>query len=275
MKKIIVLASLAVLLSSGFAIAADDGALGITVDTTWVSKYIWRGVDRLDDKAAIQPSVNIDLGSGFSTTVWTSWAGASKNGGSTSTVDADEMRYILSYGNSLNEGDAYAMDYSVNWLYYDYTDRPNKAADAQEINLSVAFPSICPTGVVPNYTIIKLWSAEGGEASNGVGGWIHEFGLDYGLAVPGFIENNPEQVLNFSWDITYNDGAGLTGRSDTVTGTTGGVDSDWSHMTWGVSTDIALCGGTFSPGIYYQVSMEDSINNEDEFWTGVSYSFSF
>lgn len=265
MKKFIVLMGLAVLLSSGIAIAADDGTMGVTVDTTWVSKYIWRGFDYLDDKAAIQPSVSIDLGSGFSATVWASWAGASGSS-TTSTVNANELDYILSYANTAYEGEAYAMNYSLNWLYYDYTDQPSNAADAQEINLSISMPNICPAGVVPSYTLAKMWPAEGGGPSRALGGWIHIIGLDYGLAVPGFIEGNPEQVLNLSWDITYNDGAGLGN---------GSVDHDWSHMTWGVSTDIAMCGGTLKPGIYYQTSMEKTVNTEDEFWTGISYSFSF
>lgn len=265
MKKSIILASLVGLLIGGMAFAAEDGQYGVTVDTTWVSKYIWRGIDILDDKAAFQPSVSVDLGSGFSATVWASWAGASQNGGSVSTVDADEMDYILSYGNSINEGEASAINYSLNWVYYDFTDQPSKAADAQEINASFAMPNICPGGVVPSYTIVRMWSAKDGDAGS-VGGWIHVLGLDYGLTVPGFMENNPEQTIDLHWDLTFNDGAGAAA---------GGVDSDWSHMTFGASTDIALGSGTFRPGVFYQVSMEDTVNNEDEFYTGVSYSLSF
>jgi len=54
-----------------------QGDLGVTLDATWVSKYIWRGFDRLDDKAAFQPSVMLDLfNTGFNVGVWGSWAGA-------------------------------------------------------------------------------------------------------------------------------------------------------------------------------------------------------
>jgi len=70
---------------------AQQGDLGVTVDATWVSKYIWRGFDVLDDKAAFQPSIDFDLwDTGFHFTIWTSWAGASKNGGSISTVNKEE-----------------------------------------------------------------------------------------------------------------------------------------------------------------------------------------
>jgi len=266
MKKSIILVSLVGLLIGSIAVAAEDGQYGVTVDTTWVSKYIWRGIDLLDDKAAIQPSVSMDLGSGFSATVWSSWAGSSQGGGDISTVNADEMDYILSYANSINEDDISAIAYSLNWVYYDFTDQPSKAADAQEINASIAMPNLCPYGIVPSYTIAKMWAAKAYGDAGDVGGWIHVFGLDYGLTVPGFLENNPEQTIDLHWDLTFNDGAGLAA---------GGVDSDWSHTTFGASTDIALGGGTLRPGVFYQVSMDESVNNEDELYTAVSYSFNF
>jgi hypothetical protein len=73
--------------------------------------------------------------------------------------------------------------------------------------------------------------------------------------------NNP---LVFSWDITYNDGQGAST-----------IDHDWSHITWGLSTSFDAGCGTLTPALYYQTSMEKSINPEDEFWVGVSYGFDF
>ncbi len=250
---------------------AAEGGIGVDVDVAWVSKYIWRGFDRLGDKAAFQPSINVDLTSGFSVGVWSSYAGSSKGGGGISTVDATELRYILTYDNIAFAGETYQMDYAVSWIYYDFIDRPSKAADFHEINVALAFPQICPGGIVPRYMAAYLWPAEGGGPANGVTGWMHQFGVDYDIVVGEIIPNNPEQVFTFSWDITYNDGAGATGRPDRLN-----PDHDWSHMTWGLSTEVACpFGGTFRPGIYYQVSMEDTVNKQDEFWTGVSYTLSF
>lgn len=254
---------------------AAEGDLGVTVDATWVSKYIWRGVDVLDDKAAFQPSVNVDIfGSGFSVGVWASYAGSSKGGGSMSTVDATEFNYILTYNGTAFAGEAYQMDYAVNWLYYDFIDMPSKNADAQEINVATAFPQICPGGIVPRYTAIYMWPAKGGGPSNGLVGWIHQFGIDYDIVLGEIIPNNPEQVITFSADIVYNDGAGVAGTSNGPAKTD--IDHDWSHVVWGLTTEVACpFGGTFRPGIYYQTSMEKSVNPEDEFWTGLSYSLSF
>ena len=74
----------------------------------------------------------------------------------------------------------------------------------------------------------------------------------------------PEQVLSLTTNLVYNDGYG---------GAT--VAHEWSHATFGVSTQIPVGELTFTPALYYQASMEDSVNPEDEFWAsfGLSYSF--
>jgi len=261
--------------------ATAPGDFGVTLDATWVSKYIWHGFDKLDDKAAFQPSIMMDLwGSGFNIGVWGSWAGASGESefpGGLSAVEATELNYIVSWSGSLMGGEATQMDIGVDWIYYDYPKIPSDVADTQGIDLSVALPQIVGGGVVPNYTATYLWAAEGGGLSNGVGGWIHRMGLDYNLVCGEIFPNNPEQVFTFSWDITYNDGAGLTGTSNSPASVfRPDVDADWSHMTWGLKTEIACpWGGSFIPGLYYQTSMEDTVNDEDELWTGLSYSLKF
>lgn len=269
-REIIAICILAMLAMSGIAVAAEGD---ITFDTTWVSKYIWRGIDLGNNKAAIQPSVNFDLGNGFSAGVWASYGCASD------TVNATEYDYSLTYSGTTCEGTAGEMAYAASWIYYDFIDEPSTAADAQELNLSVAFPSLCPGGIVPSYTIIKMWASESSSASSSLSGWIHVVGLDYAWKVDGFIDNNPEQIIDLSWDITYNGSAGVPGTLNKSTGviTPSDVDHDWSHMTFGASTAIALPGqiGTVTPGVFYQVSMDDSVNDDDELWTGISYSLNF
>ncbi len=268
MKKGIVLVTVMMLFGmSGViqAVETEYGEIGIDVDVTWVSKYIWRGFDRLDDKAAFQPSINLDLfDTGFSFNVWSSFAGASKNGGRTSTVNAEEWRYTLTYANSLFDGESYVTNYAVSWIYYDFPDMASKDADLQEFNVDFSWPEACPFGVVPHYQAIYLWSAEGDGAARDYEGFIHVIGVGYDLAMEGFLPDNPEQILSFTWDITYNDDAGARD-----------VDHDWSHMLWGLSTDIDCGPGTLTPAIYYQTSMEDTVNTEDEFWVGISYGLSF
>jgi len=268
MKKVMIVLSAVVFFSMvgvGQAVETEYGELGIDVDATWVSKYIFRGIDKLDDKAAFQPSINMDLfDTGLSFKLWSSWAGASKNGGSKSTVDAEEWRYILTYADSALEGEQCQTDYALSWVYYDYPDTASWDADTQEFNLALSWPNICPAGVVPTYMIIDSWPSKGGHLNRDEAGFLHVFGMNYSLPVEGFLPDNPEQVFDMSWNIIYNDGTYGSEK-----------DHDWSHMLWGISTSIDLPYGSLTPAVYYQTSMEDSVNPEDEFWCGLSYGFKF
>ena len=257
MKKGIVLVTAMILFSTGMACAE----VAIDADATWVSKYIWRGFDILDDRAAFQPSVNFDFGNGLSFNAWSSHAGSGRD-----TVNAEEWRYMLTYGNSTFDGQAYAMDYAISWIYYDYPDMASNDADMQEFNVAFSWPDLCPMGVVPSYTYIYMWSAEGNGLAAPTGGPIHVFGLNYDLAVAEL--PNP---LSLGVAAVYNDGTGTSVDSDHPNG----VDHDWSHILWGVSTSFDCGPGTLSPGVYYQTSMDDSVNPEDEFWCGISYGVSF
>ena len=250
----------------GHAVETEYGELGIDVDVTWVSKYIFRGIDVLDDKAAFQPSINFDLfDTGLSFKVWSSHAGASGDTqAGISRVDLEEWRYTLTYAGSVLDGEQYKTNYALSWVYYDRPDVASKDGDLQEFNLALSLPDLCPAGIVPSYTVIYNWPAQGGGFVRDSAGYIHVFGLGYDLSVPGFLPDNPEQVLSFIAAAVYNDGT----YAETV-------DHDWSHILWGVSTSIDLPYGSLTPAVYYQTSMDDSVNTEDEFWCGISYGFSF
>ena len=236
----------------------------VDIDVTWVSKYIWRGFDILDDTAAFQPSVNVDLGSGLSLNVWASLPGSS--GGSNvlglSRVNMEQWNYTLTYAATAFEGEAYKTNYGISWRYYDFPDMASNDLDMQEIVVGFSFPDICEAGIVPSYAIIKMWPAKGGGANRGMGGFIHVFGLGYQYTCPDL----PELPLDLSCAAVYNDG----------TPNHLNVDHDWSHILWGISTTIDCpAGGTITPALYYQTSMDDSVNTEDELWCGISYGLSF
>ncbi len=266
-KKGIVLIAV-ILLSTVGLVQGQEEKLGIDIDATWVSKYIWRGFDLLDDKAAFQPSVNLDFfGTGLSFNVWASYAGSAGYSSTlgASRVDATEYDYTIAYNHTLYDGESYATDVTLNWIYYDYIDAPTKAADAQEFGVGFVWPNICPAGVVPSYYVGKIWESRSNSLLTGeYGGWLHIFGLGYDLTVPGFLPETAEQVISLSFAAVYNDGfAGAT------------VEHDWSHIVWGASTSLDYGPGTFTPAVYYQTSMEDSVNTEDEFWVSLSYAVSF
>lgn len=265
----IVIVFIVLLTTVGFAQAQRE--LSGTVDVSYVSKWLWRGFDMLDDKSAIQPSVDIDLfGTGFSINVWASYAGSSQGDGAFSTVNKTRYDYTLAYSCTLFEGEQFATDVKANFIYYDFIDEPDTVADTEELGVGFSWPELCPAGIVPSYYVCKLWNARSNSAlPSGYSGWLHIFGLGYDLTTPGILPDTPEQVFNLSAAAVYNDGAGANPKTGAV------ADHEWSHIVWGVSTKIEAGPGTFTPAVYYQTSMDSSVNPEDELWAGLSYAIPF
>ncbi len=276
-----------VLLGAAGLVQAQDEALGVTLDATWVSKYLWRGFDSLDDKGAFQPSVDLDLfGSGFSVNVWASYPTSAGDMNKTtaapagaSRIDATEYDYTLAYNTVICEGEAHATDVTAQYIYYDFIDTHDEAADAYELGVQLAWPNLCPTGnVTPSYYVGKIWPAAGKSGTNSAGvrkadlsnsyaGWIHIFGVAYDLKVPGLTVNTPEQVFTLGAAAVYNDG---------FADAAGTVDHDWSHALLSVSTDFELAENvSLTPGFYYQSSWDDSVNPEDETWLSIGASCRF
>jgi hypothetical protein len=229
--------------------------VGVTLDLTYMSKYIWRGFDLFDDKSAWQPSVDLDLGGGFHANVWASYAGSS------GFVNSTEYDYTLYYASSILD-DCYKTDYKFGWRYYDFIDTGSQNADMQEVFLEFAMPQLIGGGFVPHGAIYHMWKARSGGGVNLPTGEIYVMGFDYNWK----FEQAPDLPMTFSWDIVYNDGVGYDG-----------VDHDWSHMLWGLKTNFKcpLTGATVTPAVYFQNSFDSSVNNEDELFAGLSYSLSF
>ena len=65
----------------------------------------------------------------------------------------------------------------------------------------------------------------------------------------------------------YNDGVGPGGNV---------VDHDWTNAVFGVSTGIDLAENvSLTPGVYHQISMDDTVNNENETWATLSMTYKF
>ena len=237
-----------------------DGGLGIALDMTYVSKYLWRGYDLFDDHAALQPSVDVDLfGTGFGVNVWGSIPmGTGSNGHGDGINIWQEYDYTVYHGLTLFEDERYALDVGTNYIYYHFP-KLNHKADTQEIGVSVALPNLIEIGgsaLVPSYYAGKLWPTSSGQDSDVAGGY-HALGLSYDLAIP-----ETEYALSLTADVNYNDGMF-------------GSDHDWSHATVGISTAVDVGPVSVSPFLSYQISMDDSVNSEDELYGGVSVSFRF
>jgi hypothetical protein len=266
MKKGILLTVVILLSTAGFVQAQEE--LSGTIDITYLSAYMWRGFDRYPGahgEGAIQPSIDVDLyGTGFGLNVLWSRANTSKVK-DLSFENEEEVDLTLSYSSSLYEYETYATDYTVGWVYYEFPDMPSNRADMQEFFATLSWPEICSEGVVPSYTIIRLWASESGSPINDRSGWMHVFGFSYDLPVEDLIPDLPEQILHLSLAIVYNEGMYASN-----------ADHDWSHAVLGVSTDFDLDNDlTLTPGVYYQSSWEDTVNPSDEIWASLSVSYPF
>ena len=259
MKKLLV--GMILLLGVVAVVNAEEAApaqdMGVTVDLSYTTKYIWRGFDLLsDDDGAFQPSLNFDLGNGFNANVWMSYP---STGGH---VDMTEYQYTLAYNGSALEDSAWKTNYQVGWRYYDFIKESSDTRDVQEVYLTGSMPALTGCGVVPHFGVFQMWAAQGNSVVNDWTGTIYLVGFGYDFT----LDNAPELPMTFTWDIVYNDGTG---------GAT--VDHDWSHMVWGLKTtiDCPMTGAKLVPAVYFQNSFDTSVNTEDEFWASLSYSFSF
>jgi hypothetical protein len=243
-----------------------------------LSSYIWRGFDYYaDDHSAFQTSIGIDLyGTGVGVDVGYTRA---ISGG---FENAQTISVGLNYSNTFCEAETYATNYKVGWVYYGFPDEPRsgskthpnaQAADMQEFFASLSWPSICPAGIVPSYTVLTMWPSEGDSAGHNNAGWAHIIGIGYDLIVMGLLPDTPEQTIHFSAAMVYNDGVAPGVVIGPASGT---IDHDWSHAVFGVSTDFELGNNlTFTPAVYYQSSWEDSVNTEDEAWVSLNMRYAF
>lgn len=262
------LAAIVMFCAVGFA-QAQNSELHGSVDFTYMTKYVWRGFDVYGDQSAIQPSVDVDLfGTGFGVDVMGHRANSSGFEG------GERWDYTLYYQNMLAKDETYALMYRLGWVYYNFPQHNSEDYDLQELQAVLSLPKMCPAGVVPSYILVKLWpnSSESlvgcrsplrGTAS----GWAHIFMLDYPLTVGGILPDTPEQVLNLHAEAIYNDGVGPGGQR---------VDHDWSNAVFGISTGFELADNlVLTPGIYHQLSMDNSVDNEEETWITGSITYKF
>jgi len=289
MKKGILLASTIILFAACFA-QAQEGELTGTLDVTYRSAYTWYGIDRLyggHGEGATETTLDLDLyGTGFGvSTKWVLPNSGKPGANSGSFVNAEELWLTLTYSGSCLEYETYATNYTVGWTYYDFPDQPSSLVDTQEVFASLSWPEICPAGIVPSYTIVRMWKSESGRpdsptgarglTANDISGWVHILGLGYDLPIEDLLPDLPEQILHLSAAVVWNEGAGAAGSPPGVNPK--GVDHDLSHFVFGVSTDFDLGNNlTLTPGVYHQNTPEKSVNaDEDLTWASVGLKYAF
>ena len=268
MKKMILLVTIIAACSMPVA-AESDGQLHGTFDASYVSRYIWRGYDAYgQNHSAFQPSIDLDLfGTGFGVNVWMSRANQS------GFENSEWLTYTLYYKNMLWADEKYATAYKTGYTYFSYPDEPREGSvggasgHAQEIFAGFAWPKLLPGGLVPSYVMFAYWPSESKAFNKNNGGWAHVFALNYDIMIPGLIKPDETQKLQLGVHTVYNDSVGPAGKT---------ADHDWSHAVFSIALDFPINESlTFTPSFNYQSSWDDSINTQDEYWTGMSLKYKF
>jgi hypothetical protein len=269
MKKVILLA-VALFLSTAVFATAQEGDLSGTFDVTYLSAFTWYGFDEYPGahgEGATQTTLDLDLydtGLGLSARWIRANTGAVNPG--YSFENNEQLWLTLFYSNSMLEYEIYATNYTVGWVNYEFPDEPSKNRDAQEMFVSFSWPEICSAGVVPSYTVVRMWASESGANNSDLSGWIHILGLAYDMPVEDLIPDLPEQILHLSLAVVWNEGAGAAG-----------VDHDLSHFVLGASTDFDLGHNlTLTPGVYHQHTFEYTVNPDEDLTyatMGVKWAF--
>ena len=239
-----------------------EGKIDFELSGTFTSKHIWHGLDLLDDHGAFIPVGTVIFGeSGFSAKIIDVYPLSS--GFETSV----ERNYAGFYTGALMEGTHWATHFTTNYFYYGKPKVPGHKGDAQEIGSTFFWPQLISVGdnyITPSYYLGYIWASTHNSNIRGCEGFIHVFGLGYDFEIPNFWPDGQKQAFRLSGDITYNDGfAGHT------------IDHDWSHVVLGINTNLKKGGLTITPSLNYQISMDDSVNSENELWCGVNATYRF
>ena len=244
MYRVSVLLIVAISLSTTSPVQAEEKKLGVTLDFTYMSKWLTRGVEGYGQQGAIFETINLDLwGTGFGAAVSHQEATAS------GWVAKERFNYDVYYRNSLFKDEAYQTDYKIRWRYKHYPRLPRTAKNAQEWKADFSWPKILPIkNLTPYYTVYYECAAGSDYKNHDIAGWLHIFGLSYDLNMPKF----PEPI-RLSADAAYRDGLG--GKP---------YDHEWSHATFGISTKLKITNNLFFiPELYHQLTMDSSVARRD------------
>ncbi|MBU0650509.1 hypothetical protein KKC59_01210, partial [bacterium] len=217
-----------------------DIDLEVTADTAFNSEYMWRGF-KLDDDPVMQQGVYI-AGYGFTASVWGNFDIDSDD-----ALDSDEVDYALDYTYEFKKFSA-----SAGITYYDF---PGTDAFSREYYVGLGLKTL----LSPTITFYRDFGKESSGGGNGiytVVGVSHSFNIgDDGVA------------LDLSAHVGYNHELFIEGEGEDA-----GIGAALSIP---LSEKVKLI-----PNINYSVPFDDlkdsnDGNQDDEFYGGVKFEFSF
>lgn len=267
-------ATVAAAQESSNELSESKGGLHGVVGATWDSQYIWRGFDIFNDKSAVHALADLNLfDSGFGVSA-VGHQSVSEAFGSMQRWDG-----TIYYQNGLWAGETLAMNYRLGYVYY-YYPKTNfgLTQDLMEGHVVLSWPNLLPIkGLQPSYVFAYTWpgmenhwaQSANPNFNHNATGMFHIGMLDYAFTAPALIPSMDDQVIKLHAELVYNNGVSPFGNN---------VISGFSDAVVGASTDFAFGASRsiiLTPYVYYQFSLEDTVNPENEFWAGVSLKYAF
>jgi len=250
MKKLSIFLMLAILfIVPTVSQAQEEGKkLGVSLDVSYMSKWISRGRECYSEDGAFFETINLDLwGTGFGVAV--THQSATDSG----WVNMQRMNYKIYYGNSFFDDKTYKTKYQVAWVYENWYDKwanaEGKSKDIEMLVFKYSFPNLLgTTNLVPYGVTTYDYPArsEDGFAKHW-DGWVHRFGLAYDLSVADL-----PSPLHLTSEVAYTDGYRA-------------ADHDWSYATLGLSTKFKINKNlSFVPAVYHQITMDKSVGQHKD-----------
>ncbi len=221
---------------------AEEEQLGVTLDLTYMSKYMTKGAEGYGQQGALFKTIDLDLYStGFGVKV------THRNATASGYVDKQRFDYRPYYKSVLFESEPYATNYNISAGYEHYPGLARNISNTTwEWIFAFSWPNIMPQGIIPSYIAHYEYPAGSNytkqSGADMPSGWVHRFILGYDLEMPQI-----PAPMHLSSEVAYTDGLG-------------GASHDWSYATLGASTKIEITDNlSFVPGVYQQITMDNSV----------------
>jgi len=272
----------AILLSATSALGQDwegdllglHGKLHGSVGVAWDSQYIWRGFDVYHSDSAVDVLADMALwGTGFGVSA------VGHQSLSESFGDLQRWDGTFYYQNSLYPGAPLATNVRLGYVYYYYPKmNEGRTEDLMEVHAILSWPNLLPlAGLQPSYAAAYMWPGarnpwaedRNPHFADNATGLFHIAMLDYAFTVPALLSDADSQVVKLHSELVYNDGVSPFGTR---------VKAGFSNVVLGASTDFVFGANRniiLTPALYYQFSLEDTVNPDDEFWVSVSLKYPF
>jgi len=267
-------ASVAAAQESQDELSDSTGGLHGIVGASWDSQYIWRGFDVFRDGSAMNVLADLNL---FDTGFGVSAVGHQ----SLSDAFGELQRWdgTVYYQNGLFAGASYATNFRLGYVYYYYPKlNYGLTQDLMEGHVVLSWPNLLPIkGLQPSYAFAYMlpgmknsWAeVENPDFGDNSTGMFHIAMLDYAFTVPALLASMDDQAIKLHSELVYNTGVSPYGNE---------VKSGFSDAVVGASTDFAFGADRniiLTPSIYYQFSIEETVNLDNEFWGGISLKYAF